>query len=74
MELVIGTLILLVVGQQAYYGFIVNKLINKLMSRNYGEYEASKPAKQDLKVKLDQGIPEDLAYLNNMDPRFTGLR
>lgn len=67
-------LAVLLAAQQIYYGFVVNKLINKLMSRNYGEYEASKPVKEDLKIKLDSGIPEDLRYLQDIDPRFQGLR
>lgn len=68
MELYIFALLaLLLVFQHIYYSYVVNKLINKLMSRNYGEYEASKPARENLKVKLNQGVPEDLSYLDGLN-------
>lgn len=73
-SLVLGLLVLIIISQQIYYGLMLNKLINKFMSRNYGEYEASKPVKENIKLKIDPGIPEDLSYLNNIDPRMNGLR
>lgn len=66
---VIILLALLLIAQHAYYGYVLNKLVNKVMSRNYGEYEASKPVKENVKIKLDQGVPEDLTYLGNLGAR-----
>lgn len=65
----------LLVAQQAYYGYMLHTMVNKLMSRNYADYEQSKPIKEGPpKIKVDQGVPEDLSYLSKMDPRFQGIR
>lgn len=44
---IIGILVSLLIGQQAYWSFICFKLTDKLMSRNYQEYAtyARKPDK-----------------------------
>jgi hypothetical protein len=59
-------LIVVLIFQQVYWSFLVHGLINKLMSRNYAEYEASKPVKEEKKTKTDHGAPEDLSYLGSI--------
>ena len=57
--------------REAFYLFTVNKLVNKLMSRNYHDYEFAKNVDktmqqengQDLQFKMraEQDLEEDLA-------------
>jgi hypothetical protein len=65
---IIAVLILIIAFQAAFYSFQINKLLNKLMSRNYFEYEqANKP--QDVKVQLPKPdeVPEDLRVLQGFE-------
>lgn len=71
-ELIIVVLVLLLIGQQVYWGIITQKLTNKIMSANYGNYVAAKEqakpkAKQVMEVKLEDPLDnEDLRLLNDM--------
>jgi hypothetical protein len=58
-------LLLFIVAREAMHQFTVHKLLNKLMSRNYHEYESAKEIYQP-KVQLpkDHGPAEDLGILN----------
>lgn len=59
----------MLVVQQIYHSYVLNKLVNKIMSRNYAEYEQSKPVKkEDIKIKLNQEAAEDLGYLSGFRP------
>lgn len=60
---VVCALLLLIIVQQAYYGTLVNKLVNKIMSRNYLEYEQGKSIGKEVdKIPLapDPDVYEDL--------------
>lgn len=63
----------LLVGFVVYHGVMVHKLINKIMSRNYAEYEASKPLQDQIKVQLPQEPEPNLDYLKGIDPRLKGM-
>lgn len=66
----------LLVFQQVYWGFMTHKLMNKLMSGNYGHYvaanEQKKPTKaREIPVKLEDPFEnEDLRVLNEMIKPF----
>lgn len=66
LEIVIVILAILNFAQ----GFWINKLINKLMSRNYYDYEItqslSKPKKEATMVKVTEEPMEDPAYLGGL--------
>jgi len=67
-QFLIGILIGLLVVQQFFYLMQIHKLLNKLMSRNYFDYEKSKP--QDvIKVKMPtaQEPLEDFGVLKGFE-------
>ena len=62
----IGTVALLcglLAAQQWFYMREIQKLVDKLMSRDFGEYNRIASPQPKLKVKLPEGIPEDLGAL-----------
>lgn len=66
------TLVLIVylIVREVVYTYQVNRLLNKLMSRNYHDYEFSKNVKTTMEhrespLKMDEGMPEDLSALNS---------
>lgn len=59
-------LAILLVGTNAYWAFINQKLINKLMSRNYHEYQVASTIQENKSVKVEEPEnfhPEDLGNL-----------
>lgn len=60
-------LVVLLVVQQAFYMWQIHKLMNKLMSRNYFDYEASKP-KMPAKRKEVMQVPEDTEEMGILQP------
>ena len=62
------TLCGVVVFQQVYYIRVINKLVNKLMSRNYSEYKLAtrKPVKRESKLKEPLFLSEH--ELSNIGP------
>lgn len=70
MDLGLTVLCILLLSQQVYYGYQMHILLNKLMSRNYSEYEMARPRKEDIKINLKpKEVEEDLNYLNSLIPR-----
>lgn len=41
-----------------FFLFVINKLVNKLMSRNYYEYQ-QKPKDVEFKAQMDEPAPQD---------------
>lgn len=51
--------------REIMYQYTTHRLVNKIMSRNYHEYESAKEVyKPKERAIIDQGIPEDLGHLN----------
>lgn len=61
-EIVIAVLIGIVSAQQIFYMRQIQKLIDKIMSRSYTEYEKAKEP-PPVRVKVSNDIPEDLRPL-----------
>lgn len=62
---IIGCLILLIAGQQLFYSWQIQKLVDKVMSRNYHEYVKATEPKTPRKVpELSELDREDLIALN----------
>lgn len=47
-----------IVGSHFFFFFVINKLVNKLMSRNYYEYQ-QKPKDVETKAHVEEPIVED---------------
>lgn len=63
-------LVVLLIFQQVYSTITINRLVNKLMSRNYGEYMQSQVHTPDrLNVKLNEDPAEDLNAIFNIGPQ-----
>lgn len=63
----------LLIFQQVYYTLMINRLVNKLMSRNYHEYVQADniPNRQaSLKVKVEDEHFEDMGQLAEFGPNF----
>jgi len=63
-EVVLGVVTGLLIFQQVYYTLLVNRLVNKIMSRNYAEYVQTENMgnKQDtLRVQVAEEDEEDSA-------------
>jgi hypothetical protein len=67
-EILFAVLVAVIIFQHIFYSWQIHKLVNKLMSRNYFEYEQSlKP--QDVRIKLptENEVPEDLRVLQGFE-------
>ena len=53
----------LLVALHVFYNYHIHKLLNKLMSRDFRDYNTVAKPKERLEVKLDTDIPEDLRVL-----------
>lgn len=71
-EFVIGLLLLLNVLQACFWGYQCQRLLNKLMSRNYAEYDliASGPAVSEPKKEDPTDSLEEQAILNELNGLF----
>lgn len=58
------SLLILLLVQQCFWMFYTQKLINKLMSRNYGEFVQSEVLKEPAKKK--QNLTEELKDTENL--------
>lgn len=59
-----------IIFQQIFWSIQVHRMVDKLMSRNYHDYEASKALgipKQDLKMPMDMAV-EGFESLNDFRP------
>lgn len=58
------------IAREVYFQYTINKLINKLMSRNYLDYEMSQSAPNRTKpkpsVKATASVDEDLGVLSGI--------
>lgn len=64
-----GTLCVLLVLTNIFWAWITHKLVNKLMSRNYGEYQefARIQPRKENNLKPPEGFyPEDLGALHEL--------
>ena len=63
-------LVVYLLVREIVYSYQVNKLLNKLMSRSYHDYEFSKNVNKTMEHKGDSGLreetelPEDLSPVN----------
>ena len=58
-------LLIFILVRESIYQYTTHRLVNKIMSRNYHEYESAKEVyKPKERAIIDQGIPEDLGHLN----------
>jgi hypothetical protein len=61
-----AVLILVIIAQHFFYMREINKLINKLMSRDYFDYSrVEKPLAEKPKKDAAPELPEDLSILQN---------
>jgi hypothetical protein len=55
--------------QLGFWGFMVQRLVDKNMSRNYYDYNVAKNLdKPKEPIKMDLGIPEDMRTINEVMP------
>ncbi len=69
-EMVFWALSIMNVFQLVFWGLMVQRLVDKLMSRNYHEYQVAKafePQKEKV-MPMDMGIPEDMRTINEVNP------
>lgn len=63
-------LLMFILGRELLYNYQIHRLINKIMSRNYHDYEFTKNVSKTMKpdghvnVKEDPELNEDLSTLN----------
>ncbi len=70
MEFIIGALILLLFLQQLHWAKTTQKLIDKLMSRDYGSYvHATQPPVKREAINVVEEPAEDLGTLSTFDLR-----
>lgn len=63
-------LLALLIFQQVYFTMTINRLINKLMSRNYAEYvQANSSIADKIVVKTDTEPHQDLNELFGLGPQ-----
>lgn len=66
--IIIGFLLLFIAFREVYHSIQVGRLIDKLMSRSYTEYQQAKSApfglKEKLNIKLPTALDEDLGSLS----------
>ena len=66
---VLPVLLCYLIVRECFYIYSTNKLLDKLMSRNYNEYQYTKNLGKALepspKIKVQEEIPEDLGPLHN---------
>lgn len=67
MDVLTVTLLTLLIGQQCFYMFNLQKLLNKLMSRNYHEYESATKPFEAPRMRSDQAPSEDLGVLSDIN-------
>ena len=69
-HVVVLTLVAYCLLREAYFLYTTHVLLNKLMSRNYHDYQiAQKQGKlmeQEPRPQFDEGIPEDLGTLQGI--------
>jgi hypothetical protein len=55
--------------REVYFHYLTHRLLNKIMSRDFAEYswvKSSGTIKETPKVKVDDGLNEDLSILNDI--------
>ena len=66
METTIMVLVGFILVREAWFSYTVDKLVNKLMSRDYYSYKQAEAKPQVHKVFMDEGVDEDLDHLNGI--------
>lgn len=61
---IVGILVALLIGQQAYWSFICHKLVDKLMSRNYQEFAISSRKPEPLRSISSDDLKDPIAEEN----------
>lgn len=64
-------LILFIVGREVYFSYMMDKMVNKLMSRTYYDYQISKEVTklnphQPIKVEESDSMNEEAQQLNGL--------
>lgn len=63
----LGTLAFVLIYNTIFWSRHSQKLVDKLMSRNFSEYQHSQTLTQSKpSIKIDNELPEDLRQLNDM--------
>lgn len=62
-EIILTTMVSLLVYQQWFYLREIQKLVDKLMSRDFGEYNRTANPAPKIKIKLPEAVPEDMGAL-----------
>ena len=70
-ELILAVLVGLLIFQQVYYTMVVNRLVNKIMSRNYAEYAqvnkpVQKPETGNIALKFDDFSDDQASDVNKL--------
>ncbi len=69
MDVIFWALIVMNMVQLLFWGIMVQRLVDKLMSRNYHEYQVAKTVEKPKEMfKMDLGIPEDMRAINEVMP------
>ncbi len=63
-----SALLALNVFQLIFWGYMVQRLVDKLMSRNYHEYQVANKVEKKQEQNPMMGIPEDFRRLNEINP------
>ncbi len=66
MEILLGVLL---VATNIYWALVNNKLVNKLMSRNYSDYQVATTITEKKSVKIDKledFHPEDMGNMSEL--------
>ncbi len=64
-------LVALNVVQLFFWGYQVQRLVEKLMSRNYYDYQVAESINKEKPLtapKIDEFIPDDMRVLNEINP------
>lgn len=66
-DFIIALLVTMLVAQQAFYLWTIQRLVNKLMSRNFFEYRQAETGTQSMpKINIGNDVPdEDMGVLSD---------
>ncbi len=69
--LILSTLVFLNVAQFIFCGYMVQRLVDKLMSRTYYDYQVAESLKKDQPhIRIPEGVAEDFGTINEVTVPF----